>query len=370
METNSTVVVPLDCLIDKYKDFLLAKDELTEETSIQLTILQEEYSLIAEQTLGIHYLNKHLMIDDSAILKEFFVDLEKNKKGYVSHKADVQHYKTITEKIISPQVDFSTIYTKYLDCTHPYVLSQFAHAFCLGKYYDIGLHFLQKALEQSFSFPNIYWHNTYGIYGCTESLHLFQYLLGRTGMSDISEWIPDKHSLILRFLYLLLSRAICMCDCISQEKKSDSISDHLIKKMNYLSIRADLVYDYSPEFLFIMGPHINPDIQFISDKYLAYDVSIKANLEIMAKSCFFDSLKMYRYGDLKPNSSGGYQEIEDATWFELIERGAQRSDDFAQQLMREYKSGAFYVTPEKITNCMNYLYTKMSKQKLKGDNLK
>ena len=60
IEINS-ITNPLDSLIDRYKEFLLAKGELTEETSIQLAILQEKYASIAEQTLGIHYLNKHLI---------------------------------------------------------------------------------------------------------------------------------------------------------------------------------------------------------------------------------------------------------------------------------------------------------------------
>lgn len=100
-----------------------------------------------------------------------------------------------------------------------------------------------------------------------------------------------------------------------------------------MSIRANLVYDYRTEFSVIFGIGINPDIQYIADKATASSIADRYGLSIIFEECFKDAMKMYRYGSLIPNDTGGYVDIEDATFGGLIERGnVLEVKDLANQL--------------------------------------
>ena len=47
-------------------------------------------------------------------------------------------------------------------------------------------------------------------------------------------------------------------------------------------------------------------------------------------------MKMYRHGSHISNSSGGYQETEDATWMQLVQRGHLRSINLAEKIFIEF----------------------------------
>ena len=152
---------------------------------------------------------------------------------------------------------------------------------------------------------------------------------------------------------------------IPQDKKtihSDSVPQHIIDKINYLSIRADLVYDYRNMFAHIFPMGVNPDIQFMADKYMADAYAQQFGLGIITKDCFYDSLKMYQHGALTPNYSGGYQDIEDATWSELIERGTSRAYNIAYTYFNEYINGNCQLQTEEINTIISYLVKKFKVQ--------
>lgn len=54
---------------------------------------------------------------------------------------------------------------------------------------------------------------------------------------------------------------------------------------------------------------------------------------------------MYRYGNLNyPTIDGGYTEIEDAGWMEIIERCKMRSRIVAQEIYNKDSQGNVYLT--------------------------
>lgn len=101
------------------------------------------------------------------------------------------------------------------------------------------------------------------------------------------------------------------------------------------------------EFFFVI-----PDLQFSSDKFLAYRTASQTCPELVSgfyKQCLWDSKKMYQYGNLNyPTIDGGYTVIEDAGWMEIIERCRVRSQIVAQQIYDKDSQGNIYLTKEQI----------------------
>jgi hypothetical protein len=354
----------LDILLNEYAQFASQQYYYSDDLKISIQIAKEKFSEFIEQShLGIHSINKTKCIDDASIICTFHNEAYGDKKPeYLFKKADVQHYRTITEKIAYQKVDFSPLVEKYISHYHPYVNMEIASAFINAKQYDIGLPFLQKVLSYVFSYPNIYWDNPTALYSCAEGIHMMQYLLGRAGMDALDYIIPDSKYRLLQLAYLYISRAIYMCDeDIASHGKWDGehIPAGLINKLNFLSIRANLVYDYRTEFSVIFGIGINPDIQYIADKATASSIADRYGLSIIFEECFKDAMKMYRYGSLIPNDTGGYVDIEDATFGELIERGNIRSEDLANQLLKLYRESYFVLGESELAECIWFIKDKL-----------
>jgi len=109
----------------------------------------------------------------------------------------------------------------------------------------------------------------------------------------------------------------------------------------------------------IFGFGINPDIQYISDKAIANDLGVQYGIGIITEQAFNDALKMYRHGSLVPNYTGGYCEIEDATFGELIKRGQYRSIELAKQLFNNYRNGDYRLNKEELDDTMVALWNKL-----------
>ena len=265
-------------IVSLFRSKLKNEGKLTAEIEMMLKIFEEKCDDIRDSSFeGIHYINKHLQIDDSLVLSEFFKDKYRlTKSGWIFKRAEQQQYKTITEKIACQEVDYSSIIEKYINYDHPYICSQIAVAYNESKVYHIGLPFLQKALFHVFSYPNRYWHNPWGIRGCADAIFELQHLLGRKGMMELPILKTDG---VLKCLYLYLSRAIYMFDNYREEIKEKEIPLSAIMKIDYLSIRGDIEHDYNYEFMPIFGIGVDPDIQFMSDKFWAYDVAQKYGIE-------------------------------------------------------------------------------------------
>jgi len=355
IHNNSSTYNDVEELLNDFLSFVENKVIDVSEIRIMVHIAIERYASIIENSdKALYYINSTKRFHDESILSEFIEDLKKAKcEGVSFKKADIQHYKTITEKIAYQNIDFKeeTI-KKYWNCSHPYICSIISSAFINAKQYRIGLRFLKNGLSNFNTIYNKYWDNTLALKGCSDLLHLTQYVLGLKGMHE-----TIGANKILEILYLYISRVIYMGD-IPQDKKTihtDSVPQHIIDKINYLSIRADLVYDYRNMFAHIFPIGVNPDIQFMADKYMSNAYAQQFGLEIITEQNFYDSLKMYRHGALIPNHSGGYHDIEDATWGELIDRGTTRAYSIAYTYFKEYKKGNYQLSTNEIDTIISYL---------------
>ena len=353
----------LFALLNEYEEELKVLGDIPADLRISISIAREKYaSLIENSPQALHHLNYSLQVDDAEILKSFYNDIKTNKDAeYVFERAEKQRYKTYTEKIARRVVDYSHIVDKYLEIDHPGISWQISAAYINAKSWDVGLAYLQKTLSHVFSNLNYYWDNPFALSGCAEAVYEFQHLLGRQGMDCIAEEIPGGRYTILKCIYLYLSRAIYICDheVSKTPRGAENIPPAIINKINYLSSRADIVYDYRQEFAAIFGFGVNPDIQYISDKMSAYGLAMEYGIEVICKDCFNDAMMMYRHGGFHPNDTGGYAEIEDDPLGDLIQRGQYRSEKYAHELYKEYKAGKFFVSRSGLAECIWFLKDKL-----------
>lgn len=325
---------------------------------IVLNIAKEKMQAIRRfaQTNQLSGFLEHLKIEDP-LLEEFCKDFSNCKTGQVAFKkADVQHYKTITEKIAYYGIDLLPVYEKYRNTQNPYINAQLAGVFNRSGMFEIGLFHLHKALNYALSLSNIYWETPFGVYGCTEALWELQYLLGRKGLEELSreeENISrnkrDFKFKILELLYLYLCRSI-------------HIIDNTLQSANYLSNRANLLLDYGYDFHLIFANNgfcgAKMEVQFLSDKAYAYNIGASLGLALLFEQDFKDSLKMYQHGSLIPNATGGLHDEEDATMEELNKRGWLRSIELGNRLYEKYKEGEYRFNKYQINTLISYIRKK------------
>jgi len=328
-------------LIESFRENLSQKRELSTEEDILLKHIVEctENEIYANSILKISIVNK-VKIPNEDFLKEFQTDFQAIKTGDLSfEEINKGKYKTVKEYISLHGVDgkgLSELYEKYKDFNHPYIYDLISEPIIQAKNYSNGIAILKKSLKYALRYPNYFWHSLRGVDACASSLYRIQFLLAYDGFREIEKSIENFETKLLKLIFLYLSRVIYMSE------------DNLLSIDAY-SNRARIVRDYKYQFMGIFGIGVIPDIQYISDKYLAYTTATKNNLVGQPfTQLMWDSMKMYRHGSHIPNSSGGYQETEDATWMELVQRGHLRSINLSEKILKEFENYELNFTNSEI----------------------
>lgn len=328
-------------LIESFRKNLSQKRELSSEEDILLKHIVEcsENEIYANSALKISIVNK-VKIPNEEFLKEFLTDFQAIKTDDLSfEEINKGKYKTVKEYISLHGVDgkgLSKLYEKYKDFNHPYIYDLISEPIIQAKNYSNGLAILKKSLKYALRYPNYFWHSLRGVDACATSLYRIQFLLGYDGFREIEKSIENFEIKLLKLIFLYLSRVIYMSE------------DNLLSIDAY-SNRARIVRDYKYQFMGIFGIGVIPDIQYISDKYLAYTTATKNNLVGQPFiQLMWDSMKMYRHGSHIPNSSGGYQETEDATWMQLVQRGHLRSINLSEKILEEFENYELNFTNSEI----------------------
>ncbi|EAQ49606.1 hypothetical protein [Leeuwenhoekiella blandensis] len=328
-------------LIESFRENLSQNRELSSEEDILLKHIVEctENEIYANSALKISIVNK-VKIPNEEFLKEFLTDFEAIKTGDLSfEEINNGKYKTVKEYISLQGVDgkgLSKLYEKYKDFNHPYIYDLISEPIIQAKNYSNGIAILKKSLKYALRYPNYFWHSLQGVDACATSLYRIQFLLGYEGFREIEKSIENFETKLLKLIFLFLSRVIYMS------------KDNLLSIDAY-SNRARIVRDYKYQFIGIFGIGVIPDIQYISDKYLAYTTATKNNLVGQPfTQLMWDSMKMYRHGSHIPNSSGGYQETEDATWMQLVQRGHLRSINLSEKILEEFENYELNFTNSEI----------------------
>jgi len=329
-----------------FRTHLIEKGRWNNDLEITFNIYKEKKSVYIHElsTNPIFSINKAIKLNDN-----WLIDFQREFADCLSgdtfaEEIRPKRYKTITENIILYGVDgskLSQLYLKYADFNHPYVNYQVASVFYNAKNFSAGLPILCNGIKSIVSFPNHYWNNESGIEGATWMIGDLLFLLGN-GLQKME--LENERVKLLKLLFLYMSRYICM-------------TQSNLKSIDFYSNRAQIVKDNCMDFIGIFGLGVNPDIQYISDKYLAYHVSSKNNLTGIPDFMQFmwDSKKMYDHGSHIPNNSGGYKEIEDRTWMELVRDGEIRSIVLAGKLLVEFENYELNISNSTIDKIFEYL---------------
>lgn len=319
----------LDEFFGAFKSHLDSLGKWNDELELTLKIIKEQGDIVKHQKSQspLFSINNSIKLNDNW-LSEFHIEFKECLTGdQFAEEIKPKRYKTITENLILYGVDgskLSEVYSKYLDFNHPYVNYTVASVLYNAKNYSDGLPILKSGIKSIASYPNHYWNNHYGVEGATWMIGDLLYLLG----SSLDENnLRNEKIKLLKLLFLYMSRYICM-------------TQSNIKSIDFYSNRARIVKGNYMEFVGIFGLGVNPDIQYISDMYLAYQVSSNNNLTAIPSFMQFmwDSKKMYEHGSHIPNGSGGYKDIEDRTWMELVRDGEIRSLMLGDKLLKEFES--------------------------------
>lgn len=346
--TENTEIETSEDLFNFFKSFkkhLINKEEWDEDLELLLKITIEKINAVKHQKSDpLFSINQSIQLNDSWI-NEFHEDFKQCLTGdKYREELKPKRYKTISEYVILESVDgekLSKVYSKYAEFNHPYVNYTVGSVLYNAKNFSQGLPILKKGIESIASYPNHYWNNKFGIEGATWLIRDLLYLLGNT-LNDIK--MRDEKIKLLKLLFLYMTRYICM-------------TQSNVKSIDFYSNRARIVKNNYCEFIQIFGLGVNPDIQFISDMYLAYHVAMKYNLTGVPsiRQFMWESKKMYDHGSHIPNNSGGYKEIEGRTWMELVHVGEVRSLNLAISLWKEFKNHELNLSNFKIDKIFEHL---------------
>lgn len=301
-------------------------------------------------TLG--QFNPYLKLEEYD-LEDFIKEWESRKTGQRKYTDEQsRRYKSYREsRLYEVHTYDETFLEKYKHAAHPLIQSTIGKALIAGGK-QRGIGYLFNALTRAVVMPNMYWHNERAIIGYIESIWEIIRLSKLAHISGNEKGIDEPliFCKLLRLLFLYMSRYI-------------ELSPNKIETADVYSNRAELFHFFPTEMqsLFIDGGFydIIPDLQFSSDKFLAYRTASQTCPEPVSgfyKQCLWDSKKMYQYGNLNyPTVDGGYTVIEDAGWMEIIERCRMRSRVVAQQIYDKDSQGNIYLTKTQVQHLFLYI---------------
>lgn len=329
-EKKISTKADIEMIFQEYKKYLLEQNKWSEELELSLKLIGEQSNIIEQKNTSspIYNVNTSQKVNDSWI-DGFIEDFNKCLTGDSFAEEERRRYKTIKEYSILHGVngeELSKVYSKFCDFNHPFVNFKVSSVLCNSKDFSNGLPILQEGIKSIASYPNYYWNSKFGVEAAAGMIGDFLFYLGHKGFVDTG--LLSEKIKLLKLLYLYLSRYIYM-------------TNSNIRCVDFYANRARIVKECFMDFIGIFNIGINPDIQYISDMYLAHQTGMIHGLPMFTKpfdQFYWDSMKMYRHGSHIPNSSGGYLEIEDRTWQELVRDGEIRSIMLAESLLKAFNN--------------------------------
>lgn len=328
---------------------------LTSYERMLLQIVREKIAAYTrEQVPPILYVNP-IQKEDESIVTEFDKDFNASKTGnFTSILAEKQHYRTWTEHYLCYEIKDDGLIEKYEDACHPLVYIMLSRMTGLAGATDHWYRYLNRALGYAQYYPNRYWHSFYGMYGCATAVWELYYYLDK--WTDVFKRDKQFEIRVFKLLYLYLTRSIVLGE-----------TDKMAQVLDLYANRANLCYD-KPDLVQCMfldaGEIVIPDIQYISDSYLAYETAARHCMGPIAMQYHHNSKKMYEYGSLSNVGcdDGGYKIIEDASWIELVKRGKIRNLSIGNILYEEYRQGKLDLNLLTIFDEMALVFMKHGEQ--------
>lgn len=247
-------------------------------------------------------LDRSLCLDESNVF-EYIVKQQKLASNDIKN---VEYLNTPykTKKVVLPfrhisPIDHDWLIIEYGGIAHPYVLADIAGVLIYSQKIKESFDYLRRSVELLTEFPNKYWNSELAITGAANTFRWLRLMC----QDDIN--LSRK---LFKYNYLYLSRMACIT------------RDELLEQSAYANRAALVKMPFAYTFLPFIGQ--NPDTLYISDLYYAHFCNQKATeMSVLTNSNYFQkSLTYYQNASLWPNDTGGYADIEEDTYFQLVER--------------------------------------------------
>ena len=207
-----------------------------------------------------------------------------------------------------PTFVLNSIIFEFKDTEHPYILADIAGMYMYGQKFEEGLNYLYRSINQLAMFPNRYWNSDYGLAGAANTFRLLLLMCPKNHM--------ELYRKIYSYDYLYLTKLAC------------TTNDEIFQQEAYVN-RASIAMDSMARY--IIPININPDLLYISDMYyahycneLATQISISSGWKYNMKS-----LTYYQHASIKPNDTGGYVDIEEKTYNEIVSAKHEQAKSIA-----------------------------------------
>lgn len=336
----------LQCYIEEFKRFCSQKNTHF-NNELWFKMLEEKINSLKSDT--IEYCNPNLVVDERD-LDSFLLELhlcDTGNRKYTKEQSSI--YKSFKEVTLFKEYkcnEFSL--NQWMHAVHPSIKT-ITGRFLINAGDKRGIKCIFDVLKQAVVMPNIYWHTERALIAYVETiwevLRLCK-LSKVTGNELRFLGLPTK---IVKLLFIYMSR------CIALSPNAKTTPD-------IYSYRAELFY-YYPQIMQVLfmslGVVIKPDLYFSSDKYMAYITASKVNKNLVKDlylQCYWDSLKMYRYGSLTNlNPECGYVDVCDEGFLEVVEKCRLHSLSIAQRFYDTDKQGNLYLTRNNIDDLYQYI---------------
>lgn len=286
-------------------------------------------------------------------LEEFIKEWESRDTGqrkYTNEQS--KQYKSYREGWLYEVHTYDDFFLeRYKHAAHPLIQSTIGKALInSGEHRGIG--YLFNALTRAVVMPNMYWHNERAILGYIEAIWEIIRLCKLAKINGNEEKLnePNLFYKLLKLLFLYMSRYIELN--FNDSKTADIYNNRAELFYFYPTIMQSLFCNYG-------FPAIIPDLQFSSDKYLAFETvsrTFPELINVFYEQCLWDAIKMYRYGNLNYFTiDGGYTEIEDAAYMDIVKRCRIRSRIVAQHIFDEDSEGNVYLTKMQVQSLFKYV---------------
>ena len=295
--------------------------------------MKEPYSEITS-------LDRSLCLDESKVF-EYIVKQQRLASNDIKNAEYLKTpYKTksafLPFRQITP-IDHDWLMIEYGGYLHPYILADIAAVLVYSQKFKESFDYLRRSVETLTTFPNKYWNSELAIVGASNTFRLIRLMFPSYRLEQI-----ELFRKIFKYNYLYLTRMICIT------------RDELMVQSAYVN-RAELVrhrwaYMFLPMFQ-------NPDLFYISDLYHAHFCNDTAMFNSVASgnNYYMKSLTYYKNGSLWPNDTGGYVDIEDKTYEQIVREKKQVSIMNAQSFMQEIKSRQECMTSSDITKIFSLI---------------
>lgn len=301
-------------------------------------LLQELGMLFHNENLNepfadITTLDRSLCLDESKVF-EYIVKQQKLALADIKNVENLRTpYKTKTKVLpfrhISP-IDHDWLIIEYGGIAHPYILADIAGVLLYSKKIKESFDYLRRSVSLLTEFPNKFWNSELAIAGATSTFRLIRLMFSSHRLDQIALFRK-----IFKYNYLYLTRMACIT------------RDELMEQTAYVN-RAELVSHRCANLFLPLFQ--NPDLLYISDLYHAHYCNETAmfNSVVSGKNYYMQSLTYYQNGSLWSNDTGGYVDIEDKTYGQIVREKKLVSIMNAQSFMQEIIKSQEFLTSSDI----------------------